>query len=39
MLQHGLTKENLAAAEANAREQITSLIHAIGFRKVTITFK
>ena len=39
MLQHGLTKENLAAAEANAREQITSLMHAIGFRKVTITFK
>ena len=39
MLQHGLTKENLTAAETNAREQITSLMHAIGFRKVTITFK
>jgi len=39
MLQHGLTKENLAAAETNAREQITSLMRAIGFRKVTITFK
>ena len=39
MLQHGLTKENLAAAETNAREQITNLMHAIGFRKVTITFK
>ena len=39
MLQHGLTKENLAAAEDNAREQITSLMRAMGFRKVTITFK
>ena len=39
MLQHGLTKENLAAAETNAREQITSLMRAMGFRKVTITFK
>ena len=39
MLQHGLTKENLASAETNAREQITSLMRAIGFRKVTITFK
>jgi len=39
MLQHGLTKENLTAAETNAREQITSLMRAIGFRKVTITFK
>ena len=39
MLQNGLTKENLAAAEDNAREQITSLMRAMGFRKVTITFK
>ena len=39
MLQHGLTKENLTAAEANAREQITSLMHAMGYRKVTITFQ
>ena len=39
MLQHGLTKENLAAAEDNAREQITSLMRAIGFTKVTIIFK
>ena len=39
MLQHGLTQENLAAAESNAREQITSLMRAIGFRKITITFK
>lgn len=39
MLQHGLTKENLTAAEDNAREQITSLMRAMGFRKVTITFK
>ena len=39
MLLNGLTKENLAAAEDNAREQITSLMRAMGFRKVTITFK
>jgi hypothetical protein len=39
MLQHGLTKENLTAAEANAREQITNLMRAMGFRKVAITFK
>ena len=39
MLKHGLTKENLTAAETNAREQITSLMHAMGYRKVTITFQ
>ena len=39
MLQHGLTKENLVAAEDNAREQITSLMKAMGFKKVRITFK
>jgi hypothetical protein len=39
MLLHGLTKENLSAAEDNAREQITNLMRAMGFRKVTITFK
>ena len=39
MLQHGLTKENLAAAESNAREQITSLMRAMGFKHVNITFK
>ena len=39
MLQHGLTKDNLAAAEDNAREQITSLMRAMGFTKVTIIFK
>ncbi|MBQ8948842.1 MAG: DUF4230 domain-containing protein [Prevotella sp.] len=38
MLRHGLTPENLAAAETNAREQITSLMHAIGFQKVNMTF-
>ena len=38
MLQHGLTKENLVAAEDNAREQITSLMKAMGFKKVRITF-
>ena len=38
MLQHGMTKENLTAAEDNAREQITSLMKAMGFKKVRITF-
>ena len=38
MLQHGMTKENLAAAEDNAREQITSLMKAMGFKKVRIAF-
>ena len=38
MLQHGMTKENLTAAEDNAREQITSLMKAMGYRKVRITF-
>lgn len=38
MLSHGLTKENLATAEDNAREQITSLMKTMGFKKVTITF-
>ena len=39
MLLHGLTKENLSAAEDNAREQISNLMRAMGFRKVTITFR
>ena len=39
MLTHGLTKENLATAEDNAREQITSLMKTMGFKKVTIIFK
>ena len=39
MLRHGLTPENLSAAEDNAREQITSLMRAVGFRKVNINFK
>jgi hypothetical protein len=39
MLSHGLTKENLATAEDNAREQITSLMKTMGYKKVTIIFK
>jgi hypothetical protein len=39
MLRHGLTPENLSAAEDNAREQITSFMRAVGFRKVNINFK
>ena len=31
--------DNLTAAEDNAREQITSLMKAMGFKKVRITFK
>ena len=38
MLQHGMTKDNLTAAEDNAREQITSLMKTMGYRKVRITF-
>ena len=39
MLTHGLTKENLATAEDNAREQITSLMKTMGYKKVKIIFK
>ena len=39
MLRHGLTKENLAAAEDNAREQIASLMRAMGYKRVNINFK
>ena len=39
MLLHGLTKENLAAAETNAREQISNLMHAMGYKRINITFK
>ena len=39
MLAHGLTKENLATAGDNAREQITSLMKTMGYKKVTIIFK
>ena len=39
MLTHGLTKENLATAEDSAREQITSLMKTMGYKKVTIIFK
>ena len=39
MLAHGLTNENLSAAETNAREQITSLMRAMGYKRVSINFK
>ena len=39
MLKHGLTQENLNAAEANAREQMTNLMKAMGYKKVNIAFK
>ena len=39
MLQHGLTPENLAAAETNAREQITNMMKAMGYKHVNISFQ
>ena len=39
MLIHGLTKENLSAAETNAREQISNLMRAMGYKRVNISFK
>jgi len=39
MMIHGLTRENLAAAEENAREQIGNLMKAMGYKTVVITFK
>lgn len=39
MLLHGLTKENLAAAEENAREQIGNMMKAMGYKRVGISFK
>ncbi len=38
MLTHGLTQENLAIAEANAREQLGNLMKAMGFKKTHIEF-
>ena len=39
MMIHGLTRENLAAAEENAREQIGNLMKAMGYKSVAITFR
>ena len=39
MLIHGLTNENLSAAESNAREQIGNLMRAMGYKHISITFK
>ena len=39
MMIHGLTRENLAAAEENAREQIGNLMKAMGYKTVVITFR
>lgn len=39
MLRHGLTPENLSAAETNAREQITNLMKAMGYKRIGIIFK
>ena len=39
MLRHGLTPENLSAAETNARDQITNLMKAMGYKRIGIIFK
>lgn len=39
MLLQGLTKENLAAAEENAREQIGNMMKAMGYKRIGISFK
>lgn len=39
MLRNGLTPENLQAAETNAREQITNLMRAMGYKRVGIVFR
>lgn len=39
MLTHGLTKENLEAAEMNADQQMRHMMQSMGFKKVNITFK
>ena len=39
MLRHGLTPENLSAAETNASEQITNLMKAMGYKRIGIIFK
>ena len=39
MLSHGLTAENIAAVEANAREQIGNMMKAMGYKRVGVSFK
>ena len=39
MLHHGLTKENLLAAESNAEQQFRNMMKSMGFNHITITFK
>jgi hypothetical protein len=39
MLSHGMTKENLKAAEMNAEQQMRHMMQSMGYKKVSITFK
>jgi hypothetical protein len=39
MLSHGMTKENLQAAETNASQQLSQMMRSMGYKNVKITFK
>lgn len=39
MLTHGMTKENLQAAEMNASQQLRQMMLSMGYRNVKITFQ
>lgn len=39
MLSHGLTQENLQAAEMNATEQLRNMMLSMGYKKVRIEFR
>ena len=39
MLAHGMTKENLQAAEMNASQQLRQMMLSMGYKNVKITFK
>jgi hypothetical protein len=39
MLHHGMTKENLQAAKANASQQMHDIMRALGYQHVSVTFQ
>ena len=39
MIQHCLTKENLAAAQANGEEQMRNMMQQLGYKDIVIAFK
>ena len=39
MVKHGMTEENLKAAEMNADQQMRSIMQAMGYKNVSITFR